>query len=75
MLIGQPLSNDALERFGGPLVIRDLAGVVAEIELAEIALKVLRADVLVDASEPALENREVVFDHLGSGIAAHIFVD
>ena len=38
--IGYALALDTLEGFGGALMIRDLAGVVTEVELAEISLEV-----------------------------------
>ncbi len=77
--IGQALAGDALESFCGALIIgnaQPLAFIVPEIEFAEIAFQVLLADVLVHPGNPALEDREVVFDGVGvPEPAAHIFVD
>ena len=74
--IGQGLAGDALEGFGCTLCVLDGAGVVAEVELADVALEVLRADVLVDASDAALEDAVIVLDGVGvPEAAAHVFLD
>jgi hypothetical protein len=48
----------------------------AEVELAEVALEVLGADVCVGADQAALEDREVALDRVGVPEAtAHVLFD
>ncbi len=51
--ICEALAGDALEGLGGALAIGDRALVVAKIELAEVALKVLGVHALVVAGAEA----------------------
>ena len=46
------------------------AGVVAEIKLGHIALKVLRPNMVEGADQPALEDREVAFHGVGGNAVA-----
>ena len=48
------------------------AVVTAELELGQVAVKVLLTAMLVDALPPALEDREIAFDGVGMGFAAAI---
>ena len=49
------------------------AVVVAEIEFGHVALEVRRADVLINASDGALEDRKVVLASVHGRAAAHEF--
>src|SRR3954471_18202723 len=75
--IGEPLSNDAAQHAAGAFYVinteRD-ALIVAEIELGEIPLQVLLADVMVDAVDTALQYREVALNGIGVGVAANVFL-
>ena len=57
--IGQALAFDATQRAVGAGRVRDAAGVVAEIELADVALQMLGADVVINAEDASLQDREV----------------
>jgi hypothetical protein len=76
-LIGQSLPNDAAQRAGRTLYIvhtqRDPL-VVAEIELSKIPLQVFLADVMIDAIDAPLQDREISFDGVSVRITAHIFL-
>ena len=48
--------------------------VITKIEFGEITLQVMLADVLVDAIDPALQDRKVAFDGVRMGIAANVFI-
>src|SRR5262249_49596600 len=64
-LIGQPLAANANSgaREASIIVNPERSSlVVAEIELGEIALQMLLADVMVDPGDATLQNREVVLD-------------
>ena len=53
-----------------------MTGVVAEVEFADVAIQVLRADVVIDAEDAALERREIALDGVGvPEPAAHVFLD
>lgn len=54
--IGQALPANLFESFGGALRIVDLARVVAEVELANVAEQVMFADVVKRADKAALED-------------------
>src|SRR5260370_15209620 len=76
--IGEPLANHAFDGFGGAPSIRYAkrdAFVVAEIELAKVALQMLLRDVVIGAHDPALEDGEVAFDRVGVSLAAHVLTD
>jgi hypothetical protein len=60
--IGQALALDTAKRAVGAGRVRDAASVVAKIELADVALQVLGADVMIHAEDAALQDREVAFD-------------
>ena len=63
--IGETLALDASERALGSSRVRDAAGVVAEIEFADVALEVLGADVVIHAENAALQDGEVALDGVG----------
>lgn len=76
-MVGETLADDALERFGGAgAIIKAVsgAGVIAELEFRQIAMKVLLPAVLIDALHPVLKNRERAFHGVGAdgGIIADI---
>ena len=75
--IGQPLAFDAEQRaFGASSVVNaefDAIG-VAEIELGEIAVKVLFAAMLIDADHAALEDAEIALDGVGVDLRAGLAV-
>jgi hypothetical protein len=74
--VGQALALDAAKRAIGAGRVRDAASVVAEIELADVALQVLGADVVIHAEDAALQDREVALDGVGMPeAAAHVFID
>lgn len=72
--IGEPLAPDG-GGCSGALHVAEGAGVVAKVELADVALEMLGAHVLVSAIEPALEDGEVVLAGVRRGAAAHILAD
>ena len=75
--IGQPLPDDALDSSLGTLFIIDAqrrAVVVPEIKLGEIAMKMLFADVLINAIDTTLQDREEVFCGVGGCVAAHVLI-
>jgi hypothetical protein len=47
------------------------AGILAEIELRKISVKVLLIDVLIDANEAAFQNRKETLQRVGVHVAAH----
>jgi len=74
--IGQALPYDAPNDAIGALDIINAECdplVVAEIELGEIPLQVLLADVMIDSVDTALQDREIPFNGIGVRIAANIF--
>src|SRR6516225_1179190 len=48
--------------------------VVAEIKFGKVPVKVLLANMVVSADDPALQDTEVAFDSVGMRVAAHVFV-
>lgn len=71
--IGQPSADCTLDRALGPLgvVYPELDAVaVPEIELAQVARKVLFRTVLIHADHPALEDAEIAFNGVGRDLAA-----
>lgn len=63
--IGKALSNDPLEELrGADFVVHAKARTVgiAEIEFRRVAMKMLIGDMVVDANDAALQDREVIFD-------------
>ena len=76
--IGETLAADALKRSGstvGVVEAERLARVPAEVELSRVALKVLLADAVEGAIEPALEDRKAGLDRVGRHVAARVFLD
>lgn len=76
--IGQALSFDPLKGFCCALCVvyaKRGALVVTEIELGEVAAQMLLADMVIDAIDPALEDREIVLDGVGVRVASHVFLD
>lgn len=76
-LIHEPLALPGHHRNCGPLGVADAefgASVAAEIELGQVPIEVLVVHVLIDADEPALEDREEVLKGIGVNIAARPFV-
>src|SRR4051812_6294262 len=75
-LVGQPLALGSLRHKRGALhvaVAKPLAGVHAEIELREIPIKMLAINPLVDANDPALEDRKEAFQRVRMNVAARPF--
>jgi hypothetical protein len=75
-LIRQTLSGEAFERDIGALfvIVAQLgAGVLAKIELRQIAVKVFAIDVLIHADKAALQNRKEAFQSVGMHVAARPF--
>jgi hypothetical protein len=73
--IGEPLSDDTPERAIGPLYVINSERnplVVAEVELAQIPLQMLLADVMIDAIDAAFQDREISLDRVGVGVATDI---
>ena len=75
-MIGQPLADHAREQPVGTIGIiaagGDAVG-VAEIELGEVAVKVLFGAPLIDAAHPAFEDAEEAFDGVSVNVATAIF--
>lgn len=66
--VSEPAALCAFERQRRALLIVDakpFAIVLAEIKLGEIAVKVLAIDMLVDADQAALQDREEAFKGIG----------
>lgn len=62
--ICQSLAGDAFKNLVGARCIFDAKGrtlVITEIEFAKVALKVLLADVVIDARDPAFQKGEIAF--------------
>ena len=75
--IGQALPDNAFERLhgAGVVVIAETGAVAhAEIELRQIARKMLFAHMLVGANEPALEDREIAFGAVDMNFLAMLAV-
>src|SRR6266852_1803989 len=56
------------------LPVADLAPIVAEVELVEVAPEVLAADVVEGPIDSALEQREVALHGLRVRLAAHVLI-
>lgn len=63
--IGKALAADPLEGFVRAFKVIQLACVVAKVELSDVALEVRFADMVINTSDPALEDGEEVFDRVG----------
>src|SRR6516162_1517491 len=75
--VGEPLADYAAQRPVRALLIVNAetdSVAVAEIEFGEIAMKVLLADVLIDAINSALQDREIILGSIGRGISANVFL-
>lgn len=75
--ISQPLADDAPNGTLGPLNVVNAECdtiAIAEIEFGEITVKVFLADVLINAVDATLQDREVIFGSIGRGVAANVFV-
>ena len=76
-LIGEPLALRAGQCEIGALHVVDAkpdAMRVTEVELVQIPLQVRLRDVLVDAVNAALEDREIAFNGVGVDVAANVFL-
>ena len=74
--ICQAFALYALGGDSGALEIGDVAGVVAEIEFAQVAFQVFGRNPLIVAVDAALEDREVVFHRVRvPEFASDIFLD
>ena len=49
--------------------------VVSKINLAKVAAQVLLRDVVIDANQSALEQREMAFDGVGVSLTTNVFLD
>ena len=70
--MGEALSNHAAHRFVGAHGVRDAqigAVRIPEVELAQVAREVRFRDVVERPGDPALEDREVVFDRVQMVVA------
>ena len=47
---------------------------IAEIELGEVAMQMLLADVLINTVDAALQDREVIFGSVAVGIPSDVFI-
>ena len=71
-LIGQPLALRAFDRNGFALDVIDAelgARVLPKIELGQVAVKVLGVDMLVNADDATLEDREETFERVSVHVA------
>lgn len=74
--ISKPLALDPLKGNFGALAVIDakpLTVVLPEIELSQVAVKMLGIDVLINADDAALEDREKPFKRVGMHVAARPF--
>src|ERR1700744_1472538 len=75
--IGEALATGAGKQSVGPLdVLAAHCRAVgeAEVELPQVALQVGFRDVLIDAVQPSLEDREIAFNAIGGDIAPDVFL-
>jgi hypothetical protein len=68
--IREALALDAPQRGVGAGRVGDAASVVAEVEFADVALQMLGADVVINAEDASLQDREVRLDRVGVPEAA-----
>jgi hypothetical protein len=74
--VGKAFSDDSFDRqiSAGAIIDPQLGAVaVAEIELGEVTFQVCFADMLVDAIDAALQDREVALDGVGISLSPDIF--
>src|SRR5260370_15992915 len=70
--VGQPLAGNAVNKAVEPLqrMPLDMALVEPERELVNVAAKMLRTGVVIDANQAALQNRENALDAVGRYVVA-----
>lgn len=73
--IRKALPADPFERGLSALGIVNEAGVVTEVELPVIALQMLLRDVVIDAEDAALEDREITLNRVRMSVSAHVLID
>jgi hypothetical protein len=71
--VGETLALSHLEGRDRSGRVREATAVVAEIKLAEVAVKVRAGDVVVDAVDAALEDREVPLHGVRVDVADGVF--
>jgi len=72
-LIREPLATSGADRNRGALIVVDakfLAGVLAEVELGKVTVKMLGIDVLVNANKAALQDAEKAFQRIRVNVIA-----
>src|SRR5882672_6620867 len=74
LAISQPLAIRRLNRLNDALPIRQIAAVVAELELGQVAVQVLLADRVINPVDPALHDGEVAFHRVGGHVTARVFL-
>jgi hypothetical protein len=75
-LIRETLSSKAPQReIGAGFIVnaKGNAGILAEIKLSQIAVKVLCVDVLIDANQTALQDRKETFERVGVYVIPYPF--
>jgi hypothetical protein len=75
--VSQPLSDDAADRaFGALYIVHAESDSVAipKIELAEITVKMFFVDVLIDAIDLTLQDREIAFCGISRGVSPNVFL-
>src|SRR5208282_4446437 len=74
--VSQALALDAFKGDFGAVriaVAKPNAGVLAEVEFGQVAVKMLGVDMLINADDPALEDREKPLKRVGMHVAARPF--
>ena len=71
----QPLPFGARQSRDGALAVAEVPRVVAKVELRQVARQVGRADVVIDAIDPALEDREEVLGRVRVNVATDVLVN
>lgn len=74
-LVCEPLSRSAIYEAFEPRqgMVLDVAFVQSKRKLVNIAVKMLRAGVMIDANQPALQDGKDAFDAIGRRLAANVF--
>ena len=72
MFVGQPFPLSPLESLNGSFPVLDLPVIPTELELVAVPLEMLLREVVEDAVQPALHEREVAFGRVRVGVATHI---
>lgn len=76
--MGESLADDAAQGSFRALWVTDLKRntmIIPEVKFCKIPLQVLLADVVINAVDAALQNREASFDVIGVSVATYIFLD